>query len=70
MATVLEGRKDREKFGARSGLKKAKTGGLSEKQKQKKKAMPLAARLHQLKRRASEARSKKWKKNFKGHQRN
>jgi protein SDA1 len=67
MATVLAGREGRDKFGASSSRKKDKTGGLSEREKQRRKAMPLAARLSQLKRRSENNRRKNNPKNFKGH---
>lgn len=69
LASVLEGREGREKFGARSGLKKKKTAGLSEREKQRKKAMPMAARLAQIRRRNAAARGRGKGKNFKGHKR-
>jgi len=64
LAKVYEGREDRQ-FGAASARHNKKTGGLSNKEKQKKKHLPLAARLHK-------ANKMKWKKaatgskNFKG----
>ncbi len=69
LASVLEGREGREKFGARSGLKKKKTAGFSEREKQRKKAMPMAARLAQIRRRNAAARGRGKGKNFKGHKR-
>lgn len=48
LATVLAGREGRDQFGSRSGRKKAKTGGLSEREKQRRKSMPLAARVVQV----------------------
>ncbi|GAX82660.1 hypothetical protein CEUSTIGMA_g10086.t1 [Chlamydomonas eustigma] len=68
MESVLAGREDREKFGSSIGRKKKKTGGLTEREKQKRKAMPIAARVSQLKRRTETTRKlKACKKNFKGH---
>ncbi|GIM11973.1 hypothetical protein Vretimale_15407, partial [Volvox reticuliferus] len=67
LASVLEGREGREKFGARSGLKKKKTAGLSEREKQRRKAMPMAARVAQIRRRNAAARGRGRGKNFKGH---
>ncbi|GFR43447.1 hypothetical protein Agub_g4529 [Astrephomene gubernaculifera] len=67
LASVLEGREGREKFGARSGLKKKKTAGLSEREKQRKKVMPMAARVAQIRRRNAAARGRGRGKNFKGH---
>ena len=70
MATVLAGREGRDKFGASTGMKKSKTGGLTERQKQRKKAMPMAGRIKQLKnRKANSKTSKKRSKDFKGHSR-
>jgi protein SDA1 len=68
MESVLAGREDREKFGSSIGRKKKKTGGLTEREKQKRKAMPIAARVSQLKKRTETTRKlKACKKNFKGH---
>jgi protein SDA1 len=67
LATVMEGREGRGKFGPSSDLKKNKTGGLSERQKQRQKAMPVAARMAQLRNRADKRRSSRGRKNFKGH---
>ncbi len=69
IASILAGREGREKFGSSKGRKKDKTGGLSEKQKQRNKAMPIAARIAQLKNRSERNRGKRNKKNFKGHHR-
>ena len=46
------GREGRE-FGAATARKKQKTGGLSNREKQKRKRLPPSARAQQLKRRAS-----------------
>jgi hypothetical protein len=43
------------------------TGGTSEREKQRKKAMPHAARLVQLQRRHDATKRKNFSKNFKGH---
>lgn len=68
LATVIAGREGREKFGASVGRKKQKTGGLTEKEKQKRKAMPMAARMSQVRRRTEKCRKlKSLTKNFKGH---
>lgn len=67
LATVLAGREGRS-FGSSSGMRKGKTGGLSEKQKQRAKAMPLAARRVQVHKRSMRAKSRS-KKDFKGHSR-
>jgi len=69
LATVLAGREGRS-FGSSTGMKKSKTGGLSERQKQRKKAMPMAARMKQLSNRRSNSKASRRKsKDFKGHQR-
>lgn len=49
---VHSGREGRE-FGAATARKKQKTGGLSNREKQKRKRLPPSARAQQLKRRAS-----------------
>lgn len=67
MASVLEGREGRE-FGAKARLKKDKTGGLSNKEKAKRKNLPAAAKMAQAKRRMQGAK-KRSSKNFKGHRR-
>lgn len=64
---MMSGREGREAFGARSKLKKNKTGGLSERQKQRTKAMPIAARVQQLKNRSTRARQKNNPRHHKGH---
>lgn len=56
LAMVKAGREDRGKFMSRVAIKKKKTGGLSNRQKEHKKAMPLAAK------RAKSARSRQEKK--------
>ncbi|PKI77088.1 hypothetical protein CRG98_002591 [Punica granatum] len=56
LALVRAGREDRGKYQARAAVKQKKTGGLSNKQKEHKKAMPLAAK------RAKVARSRQEKK--------
>ena len=67
MASVLAGREGREEFGARSKLKKQKTGGFSEREKQRKKSMPIAARIQQLRNRAVKSRQKNNPRHHKGH---
>ncbi|KAF3780447.1 SDA1-like protein [Nymphaea thermarum] len=61
LAIVKAGREERGKYLARTAVKQKKTGGLSNRQKEHKKAMPLAAR------RAKAARSKQEKKNRQKH---
>lgn len=63
----MEGREGREAFGARSKIKKKKQAGLSEREKQRKKSMPIAARIQQLKNRSTKARNKSNPRHFKGH---
>lgn len=65
MAVVMEGREGRE-FAAKSSLKKKKTGGLSNREKAKRKALPLAARSGQARSRMQRNKLKS-NKNFKGH---
>ncbi|KAL4857462.1 hypothetical protein ACK3TF_002330 [Chlorella vulgaris] len=57
MKSVLEGREGRE-FGARSTLKKQKTGGLSNREKDKRKRLPYAARSGQVKKRLAKNKTK------------
>lgn len=47
---LIAGREGRGEFGARSGLKKKKTGGLSNREKDKRKRLPYAARSGQVQR--------------------
>jgi len=54
LARVMEGREGRDEFGASSARHKKKTGGMSNREKDKKKNLPLAARLKKV--RASSAR--------------
>lgn len=69
LSTVMAGREGRS-FGASSGMKKSKTGGLSEREKQRKKAMPLAARKKNIANRTSRSKANRRKsKDFKGHSR-
>ncbi|CAA7390889.1 unnamed protein product [Spirodela intermedia] len=56
LALVKAGREDRGKYRARTAVKQKKTGGLSNRQKEHKKAMPLAAK------KAKAARSRQEKK--------
>ncbi|KAI3467628.1 hypothetical protein Pfo_024291 [Paulownia fortunei] len=44
LALIREGREDRGKYQSRTAVKQKKTGGLSNRQKEHKKAMPLAAK--------------------------
>jgi len=65
MASIMAGREGRE-FGSKAALKKDKQGGLSNREKDRRKNLPLAARAGQVKRRLQKGRLKS-KKNFKGH---
>jgi protein SDA1 len=67
LASVMEGREGREAFGSRTGIKKKKQGGLSEREKQRSKSMPIAARIQQLRNRSVKARNKSNPRHFKGH---
>ncbi|KAL9679463.1 hypothetical protein QQ045_017325 [Rhodiola kirilowii] len=48
LAHVREGREGREKYQARAAVKQKKSGGLSNRQKEHKKAMPLAAKRSKI----------------------
>ena len=65
MASIMEGRVGRE-FGAKARLKKDKQGGLSNREKDKRKNLPMAAKMGQVRRRMDKGRLKSAK-NFKGH---
>lgn len=67
LASVMAGREGREAYGAKAKTKKQKSGGLSERQKQRSKAMPIAARIAQLRNRAAKSRNKSNPRHFKGH---
>ncbi|WIA37864.1 hypothetical protein OEZ86_014713 [Tetradesmus obliquus] len=67
LASVMAGREGREAFGSRTGIKKKKQGGLSEREKQRSKSMPIAARIQQLRNRSVKARNKSNPRHFKGH---
>jgi protein SDA1 len=67
LASVMAGREGREAFGSRTGIKKKKQGGLSEREKQRSKSMPIAARIQQLRNRGVKARNKSNPRHFKGH---
>lgn len=65
LASVLEGREGRE-YGAKARIKNKKTGGLSHKEKQKRKNIPLGAVGGQVRKRL-ERNKMRSAKNFKGH---
>ncbi|KAE9587793.1 hypothetical protein Lal_00021981 [Lupinus albus] len=58
LALVKEGREDRGKYQARAAVKQKKTGGLSNKQKEHKKKMPLAAKRNKVSRTRIEKKKK------------
>ncbi|OIW14641.1 hypothetical protein TanjilG_32983 [Lupinus angustifolius] len=58
LAMVKEGREDRGKYQARAAVKQKKTGGLSNKQKEHKKKMPLAAKRNKVTRTRIEKKKK------------
>lgn len=62
---MITGREGRE-FGAKASLKKDKTGGLSNREKDKRKNLPMAARSGQARKRM-ERNKRKSNKNFRGH---
>lgn len=68
LALVRAGREDRGQFKARAAVKQKKTGGLSNRQKQQRKAMPLAAKRDRAVRSRQEKkqRQKRAGKQFKG----
>ncbi|XP_020591282.1 protein SDA1 homolog [Phalaenopsis equestris] len=68
LALVRAGREDRGQYQARAAVKQKKTGGLSNRQKQHKKVMPLAAKKHRAARSRQEKKQqrKRNRKQFKG----
>ncbi|XP_047963855.1 protein SDA1 homolog [Salvia hispanica] len=58
LALIREGREDRGKYQARSSLKKKKTGGLSNREKEHKKIMPDAARKARISRTRQQKKTK------------
>jgi hypothetical protein len=65
MAAVMEGREGREAFGSSVGRKKQKTGGKSNIEKQKRKALPAAA----MKQQAANRKKRQKQRNHPKHQR-
>lgn len=65
MASVMAGREDREGFGSSVGRKKRKMGGLSNIEKQKGKALPIAA----MKQQAENRKRRQKQRNNPKHQR-
>lgn len=68
LALVRAGREDRGKYMARTAVKQKKTGGLSNRQKEHKKAMPLAAKRARITRSLQEKKRKQQRsgKQFRG----
>ena len=67
VASILAGREGRGEFGSSQSRKNKKTGGTNNKEKAKRKNLPLAARVHNAKKRLNSAVSKRVKdKQFKG----
>lgn len=68
LALIRAGREDRGKYQARTAIKQKKTGGLSNRQKEHKKAMPLAAKRAKVSRSRQEKKRKQQRsgKQFRG----
>jgi len=66
MALVKAGREDRTKYAARTAVKQKKTGGLSNRQKEHKKGMPLAAKRAKVARSRIEKKKRTASKRFLG----
>ncbi|KAL3697936.1 hypothetical protein R1sor_012012 [Riccia sorocarpa] len=66
VALVKAGREDRVPYSSRTATKQKKTGGMSNKQKEKRKALPLAAVRSKVARNAEMKRMKSRGKNFRG----
>lgn len=66
LAIVKAGREDRLKFASRTAVKQKKTGGLSNREKERKKGMPLAAKRAKIARSQNDKRRKSSSKNFRG----
>ncbi|CAL1359935.1 unnamed protein product [Linum trigynum] len=58
LALVKAGREDRVKYQSRTAIKQNKTGGMSNRQKEHKKKMPLAAKRHKIAKSQVEKRKK------------
>lgn len=66
LALVKAGREDRMKYAARTAVKQKKTGGLSNRQKERKKGMPLAAKRSKIARSQIEKKKRTASKRFLG----
>jgi protein SDA1 len=67
VASIMAGREGRTEFGAAKGRKNTKTGGTNNKEKNNRKNLPLAARVHNATKRRTNVVSKRVKdKQFKG----
>ncbi|KAL2644731.1 hypothetical protein R1flu_012318 [Riccia fluitans] len=66
LALVKAGREDRTPYGSRIATKQKKTGGMSNKQKEKRKALPLAAIRSKVARNAERKRTRGRGNNFRG----
>ncbi|PON42318.1 Sda [Parasponia andersonii] len=68
LALVRAGREDRERYQSRTAMKQKKTGGSSNRQKEHKKAMPLAAKKAKIARSQADKRKKQQRsgKQFRG----
>ncbi|GKB30238.1 protein SDA1 homolog isoform X2 [Tanacetum coccineum] len=60
VALVKAGREDTGKYKAKAAIKRQKTGGLSNRQKEQKKAMPLAAKRLKIQKLKSQKKMKQW----------
>lgn len=67
MLSILRGREDEEGYASKSAYKKRKRGGSSNKEKIKRKQLPLKGRIAQAKKRRKRNAIKRKGKNFKGH---
>ena len=63
---LCTGRVGRE-FGSKASMKAAKTGGMSNREKERKKRLPIAARGAQVRKRMDRTKQKSRAKNFRGH---
>lgn len=66
LALVKAGREDRMKYASRTAVKQKKTGGLSNRQKERKKGMPLAAKRSKVARSRIEKKKRTASKRFLG----
>ncbi|GLJ17992.1 hypothetical protein SUGI_0317040 [Cryptomeria japonica] len=66
LAIVKAGREDRLKYASRTAVKQKKTGGLSNREKERKKGMPLAAKRAKVARSRNDKKRKSSSKQFRG----